>query len=204
MAADSDRKAGAWVLDQVQGRRVWLFFAAFVCADVGVMIVWLQREWILGFLLAGMAATFLYALRESVELAVIRLRGGRAEQEVGEVLKGLRRGGYLVLNDLMFGGEGNLDHLVSGPNGVFLIETKPTRYESSQLTKVKRQAARVHDELGNHWVTPVMCAGSRRKKPYKHDGVWITGSNNIVQLITSLNGKPVDPERLYRFTDRLS
>jgi hypothetical protein len=53
-----------------------------------------------------------------------RLRLGRdGERAVAELLEGMRAQGYKVLHDLM--GEGfNVDHLLTGPQGVFSIETK--------------------------------------------------------------------------------
>jgi hypothetical protein len=51
---------------------------------------------------------------------------------------------------------------ISGPNGVFMVETKFRRYEDSQLGKAKRQAKKLHDELGCG-VTPIICAGERKR-----------------------------------------
>jgi hypothetical protein len=52
------------------------------------------------------------------------------------------------MHDIEQDREGNVDHLVSGPSGVYLIETKHRRYADDQLRKAKRQAAKLHDELG--------------------------------------------------------
>ncbi len=50
--------------------------------------------------------------------------GKRGELAVTEALKGLPND-YVLLNDLMLpDGRGNVDHLVMGPNGLFVIETK--------------------------------------------------------------------------------
>lgn len=204
VALDADRRAGAWVFEQAQSRLVWLLFLAFGCADGGLAVATFEHDYGLAILLAAFAGLLLIWMRESIELAILRLRGGHAEAAVGNELRELRWEGYLVANDIMFGGRGNLDHLVSGPDGVFLIETKANRYDLSQLKKVKWQAARVHDALGGHWVTPVMCAGVRKKKPFKHAGVWIAGRGQVADLVRSLPGKPIDSEDFYRFTDRLS
>jgi hypothetical protein len=85
---------------------------------------------------------------------------------------------------------------------VFVIETKFKRYEDAQLAKVKRQALRLHDDLGC-WVTPVICAGVR-KKSFVHKRVLITGRGLLAETILAQTGHgPVDPERLARFADRL-
>ena len=50
--------------------------------------------------------------------------GKRGELAVAEALKDLPND-YILLNDLMLpDGRGNVDHLVMGPNGLFVIETK--------------------------------------------------------------------------------
>lgn len=65
-------------------------------------------------------------------------KGAVAERAVGVLLNELRRDGWIVMHDLEQAGEGNVDHLVSGPNGVYLVETKYRRYEKPDLTKAKR------------------------------------------------------------------
>ena len=47
-----------------------------------------------------------------------------------------------------------------------------------------------------------MCAGKRRK-PYKHHGVWIAGRGQLVDLITGIAGRPHEIQRLARFADRI-
>jgi hypothetical protein len=50
--------------------------------------------------------------------------GKRGELAVSEALKDLPND-YVLLNDLMLpDGKGNVDHLIMGPNGLFVIETK--------------------------------------------------------------------------------
>jgi hypothetical protein len=199
---DVDTKPGVWVEKQAQRRLVHLFVSATFVAIVGVFAAWLAHDFVLEALIFGIVVCMTVAAINRIELAVPWLKGARAESAVGAELDELRHDGYIVMHDVMFGGEGNLDHLVSGPNGVFLVETKFKRYEMHQLTKVKRQAARVHDAL-DHFVTPVMCAGVRNKPPYRHEKVWIAGRGQLADLIRRLEETPVDPERLFRFADSL-
>ncbi len=50
--------------------------------------------------------------------------GKRGETAISDALRSLSND-YIVLNDLMLpDGKGNIDHLVMGPNGLFVIETK--------------------------------------------------------------------------------
>jgi hypothetical protein len=197
---DVDTKPGAWVEKQAQRRLVYLLVWGTFVAIAGVTAAWLAHDYVLEVLIFGILVCLAVAANDRIELSVPWLKGANAEAAVGAELDELRRDGYFVMHDIMFGGEGNLDHLVSGPNGVFLIETKFKRYEMHHLAKVKRQAIRVHDEL-DHWVTPVVCAGVRRKGPYRHAKVWIAGRGQLANLIRSLDGRPIELERLYRFTD---
>ena len=199
---DIDSQPGAWVKKQAQRRLVYLLVGGTFVAIAGVFAAWLAHDFVLEALIFGILICLAIAANDRIELAVPWLKGASAESAVGAELDELRRDGYIVMHDVMFGGEGNLDHLVSGSNGVFLVETKFKRYEMDQLTKVKRQAARVHDVLG-HFVTPVMCAGVRKKRPYKHERVWIAGRGQLADLIREIEGTPVDPERLFRFADGL-
>jgi hypothetical protein len=54
---------------------------------------------------------------------VLLRRGIQGEQRVAEVLAELAPSGYRVLHDLDIG-RGNADHVLVGPTGVFVIETK--------------------------------------------------------------------------------
>jgi hypothetical protein len=52
-------------------------------------------------------------------------RGAHGERETARVLDRLARDGYVVLHDLaMPGSSANVDHLVLGPSGVFVIDSK--------------------------------------------------------------------------------
>jgi hypothetical protein len=68
----------------------------------------------------GWAALKLWRARATVG----RLRLGRdGERQVAEVLEQLRERGYRVFHDIQADGF-NVDHLLVGPQGLFLIETK--------------------------------------------------------------------------------
>jgi hypothetical protein len=142
-----------------------------------------------------------YADRE-VDTAIRWLRGARAETSVGEVLNNLRYEGSIVLHDIEQRGEGNVDHLVSGPTGVFMVETKERRYEDHHLAKAKRQAAKIHDELGV-WVTPVICIQRRGGRPFKTHGVWIVPEPSLLDWIRAQRNTPGDFKQLARYADGL-
>ena len=96
-----------------------------------------------------------------------------------------------------------MDHLVSGPSGVFMVETKTRRYPDDAPRKAKRQAAKLGSELGV-WVTPVICIHERRdREPFKHDGVWIVTQDRLLRWLRAQRNATLPFERLARFSDTL-
>jgi hypothetical protein len=144
----------------------------------------------LGFLL------FLRRLtRAQIELALNWLRGAASEEAVGDVLDELVSEGYTVRHDIERPFEGNVDHLVSGPSGVFMIETKHRGYKPADLPKARRQAKKLRGELGV-WVTPVICLDRRRGRPYCNRGVWIVSRKRLLTWVRAQRKEAADPKRL--------
>ncbi|HXV56226.1 MAG TPA: nuclease-related domain-containing protein [Gaiellaceae bacterium] len=141
-------------------------------------------------------------VNREADVALRWLRGARAETSVGEELNALRLEGFVILHDVDHRGEGNIDHLVSGPTGVFLVETKLRRYHEAHLVKVKRQAVRLHAELGT-WITPVICLHQRGGRPFKTKGVWIVPQPALRDWIRGQRNAVVRPERVLRLADGL-
>jgi hypothetical protein len=132
-----------------------------------------------------------------------RTRGGLVERAVGEQLDALRYEGWIVMHGVPQGGMGDIDHIASGPNGVYLIETKDKGFaEEAQLAKARHQAAKLRDELGV-WVSPVLCMNRRRKGPWKNGIVAIVAPAQLLDWLRSQRNPRVDPERLARFADSL-
>jgi len=207
MAYDVDRRPASWVTAQTARRelRITLGFAVFAVV-AGIMLALA-----LGHRLTIFASTvFLVLVLVLRPYAFdyidehIRLSGGTdAEASVGETLNSLRHEeGWTVLHDIEQAGAGNVDHLVSGPTGVFMIETKARRYEYSQLVKARRQAAKLHDEL-DVWVTPVICLHDRRGDAFQHEKVWIVPHRMLLPWLHAQRNRPAEFERLARFADRL-
>ena len=109
-------------------------------------------------------------------------RGGwEGEKRVSKLLESKLSDDYYLLNGLRFGKGSDLDHLVLGSNGIFIIETKnwsgritcfgdewqrqdhkkfnnsPSRQVKKNTTKIKR-LLEVHPSLRNHgiWVNPIV------------------------------------------------
>jgi len=68
--------------------------------------------------------------------------GIQGEQRVGEGLDNLKPHGYRVFHDIQ-GDKFNIDHVVVGPTGVFVIETKTRSKPTGRKAKVKYDGRRV-------------------------------------------------------------
>jgi len=206
MAYDVERRPGTWVAAQARRRErvIWIGAAIFV-AVIGVMLALA-----IGHRLSIAASTLLLLVVVAAKPYADRyadsyihwLGGARAEESVGETLNELRREGWIVMHDVEQEREGNIDHIASGPNGVFMIETKLRRYEDRDLVKAKRQAAKLHDELGV-WVTPVIRLHTRSGKPFRPHGVWVVPRLSLLDWLRDQRNQPVPFEQLARFADRV-
>ncbi len=172
-------------------------------AGVGALPLVLARAFDVSFAVSAPIVVLLaviYWAAESDSLLMERgLKGRNGEAVVGEALEGLRWEQYIVLHDVPFAGEGNIDHLVSGPNGVFLVETKFGSYLPVHLKKAKRQAAKLSDELGV-LVTPVLCVGVSEGDPYRHGGVQVVAFDALLGWIREQSNPPVEFDRLATFS----
>jgi hypothetical protein len=207
MAYDLDTQPGGWVLAQTKLReqRAWIGFAVFFSALVGTMLLAIiSAPWAIMVMIVLLAGAF--GLRSRAERYIDSVvdwrQGGEAEREVGELLGQLESERWTVLHDVMFGGCGNLDHIVSGPNGVYLVETKYRHYEQKQLGRVKHQARLLHDELGV-WVTPVICLRNRSRGEFTASKVAIVPYDHLLDWLRAQRNRPVEFERLARFADKL-
>lgn len=204
MAYEVDRRPGAWVREQTarRERRIWIGIAVGFLVTGGFLALAIGRHVSIAASAAFLAAVLL--VRPYVDGYVdrhARLRSGtRAEVAVGETLEQLRRDGWTVMHDIERPSQANLDHIVSGPNGVFLIETKARRYEDRHLARVKGQAAWLHDQL-SVWVTPVICIHAQRGRPFRAKGVWIVPLSELLEWLQAQRNTPVEFERLARFAD---
>jgi hypothetical protein len=182
---------GAWVAAQARRRErvIWAGIAGFCGLSTVVIVLAVdQRLSVLTslvFLLSVVAAKP-YAERY-LDGHIRWLRGARAEEAVGRALMSLVKDGWTVVHDVMCYGPPNLDHVAWGPSGTFAIETKARRYDDAHLARVKRQAARLHDDLGV-WVTPVICLRERGGSPFRSRGVWVVPEQHLVGWLNGQRG----------------
>lgn len=167
-------------------KRKMLAAVTGVCGSVFVVSVvgwhvWPSLAFMFG-LWAGASMSFWLMARNSPPAWIEQWQQGAfGEQATGKQLKKLEREGWMVLHDLPRE-TGNVDHVLVGPGGVFVLDSKRTDgrvvVESDTVTVTRlddpdlhyvhtgsphllRLARETHDRLLagsriNMWVTPVM------------------------------------------------
>lgn len=108
--------------------------------------------------------------------------GQRAEHRVRKTLDTMQSHGWLVTHDVLKDRGGNIDHVVTGPNAVFAIETKANAYRLEDLVQARRNAAWLGGRQ-RRWVTPVLCLANRDDAPYERQGVWILGLSRLAEWL---------------------
>lgn len=164
------------------------FFLAVTLICVSVVLfcligwhLWPSQAFVFG-LWAGAATAFWLMARHSPPAWIEQWQQGAfGEQATGRQLKKLEREGWIVLHDLPRG-SGNVDHVLVGPGGVFVLDSKRTdgrvSVEDGTVTVTRlddpdlhfvhtgtmhllRLARETHDRIRagskiNQWVSPVM------------------------------------------------
>jgi hypothetical protein len=135
--ANSLGRPGRSALDEYRRRRVtelagWrrsLAWRAPLVAAAGLVVgALVGQAGLPGAGLAGLAAAVLVGWRLRFRpsgQARVWQRGAAGERQPARLLDRLDRDGYVILHDLAIpGSPANLDHLVVGPSGVFVIDSK--------------------------------------------------------------------------------
>jgi len=107
----------------------WPLLAAVVPFFVFALAVMLSRKLDPWSLAAGAAiavgiAVSIYTLDEPPQYVQKWKRGEEGERKTEKALKPLEGQGWTVEHDVQRDDRANLDHIVTGPGGVFLLETK--------------------------------------------------------------------------------
>jgi hypothetical protein len=183
---------------------VWLVFVlSLAVAAIAALYAVSPHRTIVGGLAIIAVVLLLKLLGDPlVDQAVNAKVGFVAERSVGEALNALRAEGYVVMHDVEQQWEGNIDHIVSGPTGAYMIETKARYYQDEALRKARRQAAKLHKELGV-WVTPVICISARDVSLSRREGVWVVPQQHVVDWIRRQRNPRPSFERLALYADSL-
>jgi hypothetical protein len=206
VAYEVERKPGRFAKSRESSdRRIALVFG--VCLITATVLCVALAVWGLSGVIPAVALLAVaYAARQFADHRLdSRIRwgkGGNAEIKVGEALELLRADGYVVMHDLDKVVPGNVDHLVSGPNGVFMVETKFKSYRHTDLPKARYVAKTIAHELDMRWVQPVVCLATRTYGPKIVGKVAVVGFEQLIPYIQSQRNQSVSFERLAAFADR--
>ncbi|MGX5653173.1 nuclease-related domain-containing protein [Geodermatophilus nigrescens] len=90
------------------------------------LTVWTEGQpyWFGGVVLGMGLALLVIALKSPPQHIERWGRGAEGERRTGRALRPLLRSGWHVVQDLDWPGVGNVDHLVVGPGGVFVLDSK--------------------------------------------------------------------------------
>lgn len=150
-------RAGEGIDRKIREEYEWHFFY-FAGVTIGLVVftalAWVM-EWLWG---AGLKTLTIGAIAMAIGTGVWAMRKRRAmrtwklgyqgEVAVGEVLDGLRERGYRVFHDVGSEGKGNIDHVVIGPSGVYVIETKTRSLPREGRAVIETDGRRVR--VGEH------------------------------------------------------
>ncbi|WP_374113415.1 UvrD-helicase domain-containing protein [Frankia sp. AgB1.8] len=149
--------------------------------------------------------------------------GGRGEQNVTRVLVGMDDAGWHVLPDRQWPGSrrANIDVILVGPGGVFVIDVKNWREASVRDGRLWRGDADADDELGKlvrqtvaveevlaeaglppTEVVPLLVLAGRRNIRATLDRVLVIGEDDLVREVVP-RGARLEPEIVERLLSRL-
>jgi hypothetical protein len=146
------------------------------------------------FALIGLGYLLLGELQRSGDEALNWLIGARAERIVGRELDALKAGGWLVLHGHKREWGGDIDHVLSGPRGVYAIETKSYGFRRRDLRQPAWNAAWLKERVGISWVTGVLCVNEDRP-PTLEGKVWVMGYRELRPWLETRRNPTIAPDR---------
>ena len=133
---------------------------------------------------------------------ISRIRSFRAEERIRAELEELRGRGFVVVHGVEQSEGGAIDHFVSGPTGLFLINARHRHYRDEHLRETWHRAAELFREFQT-WVTPVIClAESSWGKSIREEKVWVVRGDQIADWISRQRNPVLEYERVARLADR--
>lgn len=110
-----------------RNRQLFIYVGAIcggvVLASLAAWLLWPSWGWLAGFFGGGATAFFLIAWWSPPGWVENWQQGASGEQKTAKALQPLVEEGWVVLHDLP-ATYGNIDHIVIGPGGVFVLDSK--------------------------------------------------------------------------------
>ena len=188
--------------DKVRRKRTRILARAVAGVAVGLLMMLVAPAWwLFGVALATTvilgAVVALFVRPDHVRAWAI---GAEGERQTAAVLARLEADGYRVLHDRRIpGSRANIDHIVVGPTGVFVVETKSwsgavrvkdgtirvAGRRSAVIDQVAREADAVAVALPGTQVTPIVCVhrADLPLHPLEVDGVRVVGPKGLLSRL---------------------
>ena len=243
MQSALDRRPGQYADEQFRlRRRAWLrrvwWVLPLVCLGVAIMPVLLTLllgAGHLGFTAGvgiGAAAAMALCLLDSPPPHIERWRtGADGEKQTARAVRALVRDGWVLLNDLQRG-PGNVDHVLIGPPGVFLLESKhlggavsvagdelvvrwleapEDGYRNTAIAgRARGAAAQLSRDIGTvggrtPWVQSIVVLWARFEQPsVEHNRVIWTHGSRLRELLTARTAaRPLDAAAITQVAERI-
>jgi hypothetical protein len=203
----------------------WIILVAmFFAFTVAEWAHWIGKTPPQPFLMTGLTVVFAafvgYRTHKVFPLLRRYKQGRDGEIAVGQMLEGLRKDGYEVFHDIP-SPRGNVDHVLVGPGGVFVIETKtrakPTGdakvvYDGKQITvngqvpdrdpvaQVRAAASQVEELIqrgvtGKIPIRPVLLYVRWYTEQPKGSDIWVINEKTLMKWVRT-NYKKLSPDQV--------
>jgi len=143
------------------------------------------------FALVGFAFMLFGEIQRSGDATLNWFVGAQAERRVGLPLNQFADRGWLVLHGYKKDRGGDIDHILCGPNGGYVIETKSHGFRRRDVGQTAGNAWWLREKLGVPWVTGVLCVAGDHP-PERRERIWVVGENVLVPWLKTQRNQPVD------------
>jgi hypothetical protein len=179
--------------------KVVLLFGIYGAAFYGLLVI--QHDFgskaratvIASFAIAGLCFMLAAELWRSGDAMLNWFVGSRAEREIGAELETFTQQGWLVFHGYKKDRGGDIDHILCGPRGAYVIETKSYGYRGRDAGQTAINAWWLREKLGVQWVTGILCVKEERQ-PEKRGKIWVVSHGDLVDWLNRQRNVPVDPE----------
>jgi len=176
-----------------------LLFGIYGTAFYGLLVI--QHDFgskaratvIASFAIAGLCFMLAAELWRSGDATLNWFVGSRAERAIGAKLETFKQQGWLVLHGYKKDRGGDIDHIVCGPRGAYVIETKSYGYLGGDAGQTAINAWWLREKLSVQWVTGILCVNEERQ-PEKKGKIWVVSHGDLVDWLSRQRNTPVDPE----------
>ena len=169
-----DAVALAFAFLAVDGAVIVAMLAGWIEVDTGIVAV------------LALAVVVLLLYRDDVAEALTasnQMLGLAADDQAARrALDALVAEGWTVEHDVSNAKGFLVGTLLKGESGAYIVHVRTRAYRLEHLRRLRRDASWLHGMVGG-WVTPVVCLAQREDEPHRRDGVWIMGTDHLLDWL---------------------